>query len=436
MKISVKNNPDHSFINKGLVVFLCATPWFFVTLEDWSSGILIVGFLLCSIVHFLPHAAYPILHRQAEKQRLGVMVAFVVPSLLITLAGLARQDLDGSMIDSSMRFVVAIPIFMFVLRHRMRVSHWLYGACIVSLWLTFLNIVFFPQPERWGAGRLATAFSDPLVLGYSSLLFAAAALASLFWMPSTSRWWTGFKISAAMLGAYLSIRTGSRTGWLALPLLLLMFTVVHRQHRLERGVKIAAALGGVVVMLVAVGVWKYVPSVSTRIQEMVAGILSYPLHGMAPDTSTGLRITFLRMAWVLLSQSPWDALVGLGETFARTSPMPEVVRAFASPFAIHMAFSSGFHNEIVTVAVGSGVLAGLSMGGLFIYPASVFFHYLRSPDWETRACAHLGMIVVVCFGISSLSTEVFGLKHTVSFYALILALLLGACIGRNHHPNR
>ena len=412
---------------------LCATPLFFVTLEDWSSGILIVGFLLCSIVHFLPHAAYPVLHRQAEKQRLGVLVAFVAPSLLIALAGVLRRDLDGSMVDSSIRFIVAIPIFSYIMRRQMVVSKWLYSACALSLLLTFLNIVLFPQPERWGEERLATAFSDPLVLGYSSLLFAAAAVASLFFTPNPSRWWIAGKITCAVLGAYISIRTGSRTGWLALPFLLLIFTTVHRQNRMDVWAKRVGIVGFLVLILVAVLLWKYVPSVPVRVKEMVSGILSYPLHGMAPDTSTGLRMSFLRIAWVMLSQSPWDALVGFGDTFSYPPPVPDAVRTFASPFAIHMAFSSGFHNEIVTVAVGSGVLAGLSMGVLLVYPATVFFHYLRSPDPETCACAHLGMIVVVCFGISSLSTEVFGLKHTVSFYAVMLALLLGACIGRNVH---
>ena len=423
--------------------FLCATPLFFVTLEDWSSGILLIGFLLCAANQSIPWLSQPVharLHPQAEKQRLGVLMVFVVPSVLITLAGLVRQDLDASMIDSSMRFVVAIPIFMLVLRRQMMVSKWLYSACSLSLLLTFLNIMLFPQPERWGAERLATAFSDPLVLGYSSLLFSAATVASLFFTPHSSRWWIAGKIVCTVLGAYISIRTGSRTGWLALPFLLLIFTAVHRKKRLPAGLKIAGMVGVIGAMLAAVLLWYAVPSVSVRVKEMVLGILSYPLHGMAPDTSTGLRISFLRIAWALLSQSPLDALVGFGQTFATPPPVPNGVREFASPLAIHMAFFSGFHNEIVTVAVGSGVFAGLSMGALFVYPALVFFSYLRSPDAETRACAHLGMIVVLCFGISSLSTEVFGLKHTVSFYALMLALLLGACIGRttqniNNHEN-
>ena len=430
MKISAKSNAT---VVAGL---MCATPLFFVTLEDWSSGLLILGFFLSSVIHLLPNAKHPVLHPQAENQRLGVMVAFVVPSLLITLAGLMRRDLDGSMIDSSIRFAVAIPIFMLVLRRQCCVSKWLYSACALSLLLTFLNIVFFPQPERWGEGRLATAFSDPLVLGYSSLLFAAVAVASLFFTPNSSRWWMAGKLVCAGLGAYISIRTGSRTGWLALPFLLLIFTAVHRQRRFDRRLKVAAVLGILAALLAGVGLWNYVPSVSVRVQEMVSGILSYPLHGMAPDTSTGLRITFLHIAWVMLSQSPLDALVGFGETFAHPPPVPEAVRAFASPFAIRMALMSGFHNEVVTTMVSAGVFAGLSVGFLFVYPAAVFVRYLRSPDAESRACAHLGMIVVVCFGISSLSTEVFGLKHTVSFYALMLALLLGACIGRNVEQER
>lgn len=424
MKTSIGTNTS----TKGLLLFLCATPLLFVTLEDWSSGILLIGFLLCSVHRLLPHPPFLRLQPTAEKQRLRVMGVFLIPSLLITIMASVRKDLDASLLDSMFRFVVAIPIFLFVLRNRLGVSKWLYRASALSLVLTFLNIVLFPQPERWGVGRLATAFSDPLVLGYSSLMLGAAAVASVFFTPNPSRLWIAGKIGIGLLGATISVMTGSRSGWLALPLLVLIFATSHRE-RSKNWLQLGAGLGA---LALALGLlWAYSSSVHTRVNEAVSGILSYPLHGIAPDTSIGLRMTFLRIAWAMLSQSPLDALTGFGDTFSHPPFVPNAVREFASPFAIYLAFASGFHNEVVTTAVASGILTGLAVGGLFVYPASVFIYYLRSLDAETRASAHLGLIVVACFGISSLSTEVFGLKHTVSFYALMLALLLGSCIGRN-----
>jgi O-antigen ligase len=45
-----------------------------------------------------------------------------------------------------------------------------------------------------------------------------------------------------------------------------------------------------------------------------------------------------------------------------------------------------------------------------------------------RANALLGLVLTICFFVSSLSTEVFDLKYMASFYALMVCMLCASAI--------
>ena len=99
-----------------------------------------------------------------------------------------------------------------------------------------------------------------------------------------------------------------------------------------------------------------------------------------------------------------------------------------------MAFNAGFHNEMVSNAVRFGVGGLLAAAMLFFVPFALFVRQSRSESAVQRANALLGLVLTICFFISSLSTEVFDLKYMASFYAVMVAMLCGSATVEPGHP--
>jgi O-antigen ligase len=101
---------------------------------------------------------------------------------------------------------------------------------------------------------------------------------------------------------------------------------------------------------------------------------------------------------------------------------------FASPSARDLVVHAGFHNELMTNAVRSGLWGAGETLALFVVPTLVFCRAMRSPSRERVANGTMGFVFMVCQIVSGMSTEVFNLKFTASFAAVFIAALCGASI--------
>ena len=91
------------------------------------------------------------------------------------------------------------------------------------------------------------------------------------------------------------------------------------------------------------------------------------------------------------------------------------------------AFSAGFHNELVTNAVRSGIWGILSTLLMFFAPIALLLK--KSPS--QKEIVTLGLTYIVCEMISGMSTEVLNLKFTAAIYATMIAVLCGIALNSN-----
>lgn len=409
-------------ITQGLVLLLCIQPAFILVIKGWSSGILIVGGLASFVVLCSPR------HRQlaqedtsSEPMSRWFFWAFASWIITTILAGLFRGYLDIGLLDSPSRFLLAIPVFYFVQRSRTDFLRILVIAVALSSPATLLHQVFSSHANDWSSSRMSNYFADPLAFGYICLSLAFMSAASLYFQPKSNLCASMLKVLGVITGLYLSFRTESRTGWLAFPLVLLCLLYFHTGRVHLRNVAL-----GLIVMACAVWIGYGVsPIMKDRIDITRSDIDSYTFKGVAADTSIGLRITFLRMAIDMLSEHP---LAGYGDTQKVHPAVPEKVGRYASPFAQNFAVSAGFHNEIITNGVQSGILAMLSISAIFCVPMVIYARALKSREQVRRVSGLLGLVFTLTILVSSFSTEVFGLKYTASYFALLTALLCGICL--------
>jgi O-antigen ligase len=298
-----------------------------------------------------------------------------------------------------------------------------------ALALTLAHQWLAPQPRLWGPERMSTHFADPLVFGYLSLAFGLMCLMSISLRGDQRErpWMLAVKIAGVGLGLYLSVRSGSRSGWIAIPIVVGIWLHLNARPAGERG--------RVLVPLVAIGMgcalagaaYGLVPRVNVRIHEAVSDLASYSFQGVAPDSPVGLRVTFLRIAADLIAMHP---VAGVGDT-AHMPPAAVNAFPYASPLAVATAFKSAFHNQVITNTVRYGLPGGIAAALLLFVPLVVYARQLRCACPVARANARMGLAFAICIAVSSFTTEVVDLKYTASLYALLTALLCGASLA-NH----
>jgi len=401
---------------------VCCVPLLVLALRGWANAVLYLGALGGLLA--LAWGELPRLQLPARERRWAQVMVLVLAAPIVTVAFSALLRLDPYLpqFDSPLRFLLAIPIFLLVLRSGWPVGRTMQWVLPLALLVALLELQVVGQDPKWPTFRLTTHAVDPLVFGYFSLAFGLMCLASIApgdWREGR-RWSVVLRLAALALGVYFSVKSFSRTGWAAVPLVIGTWAYVHWGRRHPLGSLGVAA--GVALMLV--GAYLFVPSVEFRIDEAIRDVVEYPWNGVLQrETSLGYRITFLRIATDLLASNPW---AGLGD-FSRLPP-PLHAFPYAAPEAVTYGFRSGFHNQVVSSAVRNGVGGLVATGALLVVPWLICARAaLRGPGAPSKV-AMMGLAYCTCVIVSSLSTEVFDLKFAASFYAVMTAVFCAASL--------
>lgn len=419
-------SPRPGRLPQGLVSFtavlVSSAPLFVLTLPKAPNAVLFLGSLLAVLLLWRGGLREAALAPAERAWARAFMLAMAAPVLAVAVSALLRGDHYPAVFDAPSRFLLAIPLFLLVLRARMDPAGVLGWVLPAALGAALLSLELFGRADRFEPGRDATKFVDPLVFGYMSIAFAMMCLISITPRQWRERRWLGlaWRIAGVALGLYLSVRSGSRTGWIALPVVIAAWLYLNwgRGHPMR---SLLVLLAGAAAPVLA---YLLVPAVETRVEAAWQEVAGYTWTGVAPFTSIGLRITFLRIAADTFAMHPW---AGLGDT----SRLPaDVLPAFsyASPEAVTAAFHAAFHNQAVSNAVRYGVGGLLATLALLLVPLALCVRRLRDANAINRQNAAMGFAFTVCIALSSLSTEVVDLKFLASFYAVMVGILCGAAL--------
>jgi O-antigen ligase len=282
--------------------------------------------------------------------------------------------------------------------------------------LALANILTHPN-LFWGASRLSTQALDPLEFGSLSLTFGILSLITIKLHKSNSKLLVLYKLIGFFTGIYLSLASGSRTGWMALPIIGFLWLYFERA-KFTYPTRLISALSFVAIIIFS---YLFSTTVQLRTDAAVSEITNYHWNSPNPDTSVGARISFIRMAIFLLEKKP---LTGWGD-----GNFESVINDPALNFAIietkTVALKAGFHNDITANMVRSGIWGLIATMALLLIPALFFIRSLRSNNKNKRDLAFIALVFLICQFVSSLSMEIFTLKYSASFYGLMMAIFCG-----------
>lgn len=404
----------------GLLLF--AFSGFMVVKEGFN-----VSFALILVIALLGleanWQAFGNVFRQREFAWLALV--FCLPTLALLVSQGLRHDWLGRAYDAPIRMFFIPPILILLAESKLHFSRLLGLAAPACLMITTGCILWHPEYAAHWSGRLATSFVDPNSFGLFSLIFTGICLFSLHMTkPDNDKqailFWNIYQGLGFLFGLGLLIGSGTRGSWLALPFLLCLWLIFNHAH-CKRRMIITGVLLVLVGMLMAT---QFLPSLADRIASIQSEIHHW-LDNSKLDSSAGIRLTMWKMTAVLFWHSPWSGYGDIGIRNVLDS-------AWLSPYSTAIARDTmaccGPHNEFLANLLRSGILGGLSVIGLLLYPGILFWQsaWDRNPNIQTAS--RLGLMYLLMASVASLSMEVFTLKYAASFYSLLMAGLFAEMI--------
>jgi O-antigen ligase len=397
-----------------LAAFGLAVAFYFVV-RGWLGASLVLLGLLCTGFCVAHHREIRQAFRQHQVRWLAL--AFASPMVAAIVVNGGHHEAVSRSFDAALRFLLALAVFLELRRRSLDFAPLAAVAVPAALVLCAALVVGVPSSATfYWDGRFATYFIDPIVLCQHVMI---AVFICLFLVDRQGRWTTFLLAAGIVLGLVVALGTQSRGGWLMAPILATLL--------LMRGRRITAlqisACAGVVLLACALAYWGS-GVIRLRVDQIGLDIREY-VGGGNRDTSVGLRLSLFRTAGILFLERPW---IGWGFT---TLPALDTVQAIA-PFytpALQSYFTgAGVHNEFLQAMMRMGILGLGSRILMFAVPFWIFAGAARSDLPRQRLNGYLGLVVVIGYITTGLTSEVTNLIYAASFYALLVALFAAGAL--------
>ncbi|HEY5798999.1 MAG TPA: O-antigen ligase family protein [Burkholderiaceae bacterium] len=350
------------------------------------------------------------------------------------LVSLARMITDHGrlgMIDGPSRLLLAISCVFFVL-HFKPPAHWFWaGLCIGGVAVGLLALY---QKLALGMERAEGFTHHPISFGDLAVALGLMAFCAASVFRRTR--WAFAPVLALVCCLGASLLSGSRGGWLA----LLVAAPVLARYRgtLSRRLLAYASLLAIVLLAVAVAV--PATGVASRLCLIVQEVRAYFEQGDF-STSIGIRLELWKASWLIFLDHP---LFGAGR-----NQFEAALQALASQGRIAYSPALGYassHNDALYFLATGGLVDFVCLLLLYLAPLAYFFSVLeRRPPADAQAvsgrlcpkpAAVAGVLLVLSFMAFGLTDVMFWLMAPTEFYAVMVCLLIGFCLGAKDQDDK
>lgn len=356
-----------------------------------------------------------------------VGLVLLLPLLCLALTSMVRGVWSNSELEKLLRFALAVPVLWLLLgapQQWLKQIQWsilagaLAGSGILIVAMTY-----------WGRGSVVDIGGryNAVAFANMTLLFGSMSLLSIGW-GALSRWpraETALKILAFALSVWATWLSLTRSSWMLLPILAVVFLLGLRGWSTRHKGYCALAVS-VVLIVSAVGIWNF----SSRMQSVATELQGFSTSADR-DTSFGIRLQLWHASLLMFQKSP---VVGVGPSNFRNELLElqkqgvvskEVVEGYGEP-----------HNDLLAALSGYGLLGLLSILALYLVPAVVFLRRLASDDRVIRIGAQMGLLFCLGYCAFSLTEMMFRNMRSVPTYSLIVVALIALTTPRSADARR
>ncbi len=347
------------------------------------------------------------------------MIPLILPIVVVFLTSALKGNLSFRIFDGPSRYIFALIILIYLVKNKIQIQEkFIFGILLMPI--VTLLLIDFTEKKEWSVEiqRLTVYFIDPIVFGSICLTFSSLALVTFF-SRNKSITVTILSLIGFVCGSYLSILSGSRTGWLAFPFII--FIILRYEINLN-SLK-SFLLTGIITVSLSFSLFNLSGTVNNRISSMISDINDYQWNDVNKNTSGGERISFIRMGWYYMTLRPLTGWNGLDYLVHKDDL---AVAKYASLDTRLGVKGGGFHNEFINNGVKYGFFGLLFSLFLVILPAIFFIKKLSNN--QKNISAILGLALSIMYFFSSLTYQVLDFKFTISLYSILLITLVASSL--------
>jgi O-antigen ligase len=347
-------------------------------------------------------------------------VAMAFPMVAILLSQAAHGEFTARAYDGPSRFLCAVPVFMALRTTNIRVLTVVQYSFPLGAIFALLLVLFGHGFQRSydyysGTHRVTSYFLDLIHFGDFALLLGLLSLISINWSRIDPPYVLLLKISGFIAGLYVSFQSGSRGGWVAIPIILLAWFVLSSRKRFSPW---AFVLLLIVFMFLLLASYSWIHMVNLRVSEFYDHLIMATQGEL--DTTVGIRLQHWKAALYIFMEHP---MFGVGP-----DGFPQAIAKLQqSGLVTQKAVLEGsgeVHSDILGSTARLGIFGLLSSLALYFVPLAIFIKLAGSSSNIRRTSAIMGVCFVLGFFIFGLTVEAFSLKMNSSFYGFTLAVLL------------
>jgi O-antigen ligase len=406
--MSAKNFPEFTLVEKVAALLLLLYPTLMFVIKGGMNSVFLCMILLALAVRIVPSLRI----KKVEWCRdwTSYVLAMLAMSVAIFITQLYHQKFDARPYDAASRYWLAILVFLMLIRFNPKVFRVLQVAFPIAV------IITLPMAREWD-GRTGIDTLDLIHYGDFALVLGVMSLFSINWFGCDNLPLRTLKVLGFVAGVYASVASGSRGGWLAIPL----FIAIYVYFQMPRISKKLFVLGCITATLTAAISYLGSNTVSQRLDYFRSEVTTFNEGNR--DTSTGVRWQLYKAAVEIIAQHP---MYGVGPQGFALEMQPLQEAGKITPLAAQYGRGE-VHNDILSKAVGMGVFGLVAIIAIYLVPLGMFWRATKSSSEIARRSGVLGITFVSGFMVFGLTVEILNLTMATAFFGFTVAVLLAAC---------
>lgn len=319
--------------------------------------------------------------------------------------------------DALSRFVLALPVFLLLRQlpsRNLRMIGWgcAVGALVVGVWA----IVDQPPGGWTDANRLNNSYTNAIPFGDTALLLAFLSVFTLGW--DNPRDWRVLlpRLAALVSGGYASYLSGTRGGWLAVPVFVVLLGMQYQWFAHKKRLLIAT-----LAIVVVAGALLSTERIHKRISEASTDVSM--MHKGEDSTPVGLRLQLWNASRQIFMQHPVYG-IGKGHLVDELGVMAK--RGEVKAEIVNERAHSDFFSTLAEMGAIGVICLLLFYHGISVY----FWRHRRSTDPAIRAASYSGLAVATSTVIFGLTIDVLVPIMVTVLLALLVATLLAVVDAR------
>lgn len=406
--------------------------------NSWSTLVQVAAFLFGALSLAIPSGysygpgllllvGLYFLYHQRNQLSLPIEFKWVAISLITFFAVMLLSVLvDGgrlSELDRPSRALMVAAMLPLLAVYRVNISVLLSGYAVGAI--IALGVASY---DKFVLGY-ERAFGNmmPIQSGNIAMLMGLFCLCGIFWAQQQKKWaFSCIMGLGAFSGMAASFLSGSRGGWVLLPVILVTILMMFKERLGKKGL-----FSFIAIMLLCGGLVAQPQSgVEARLELAQNDITQY-LDKTNLNTSLGIRFQLWASAWQSFTEKP---LFGWGNHGLQQFKSEQLKEGDISPFIYH--FKSHAHNQFLDEMAKRGIIGLFALLAIFMVPIYLVRKNMPDKDNADGYCGMALVIVTVFTTIDYCLSQAY-LSHNsgMTFFFSSLALALSVVLNRGETKN-